>query len=250
MIQYKLIKVYPEHTLGEIHCADKSTKWYGTIFYDAYPEFWKRVEEVDYEILSFYSGHSDDKMAYIFKKTRNGLYSKGSGDCDLYHALKYWNIHSVKRLSDGEVFTIGDLIDFGDFGNKGFHPIDKIEVDYFDKTRVTAWDGAYGKGAINKWEKASKKTPLFTTEDGVEIFEGDKFYYPNIHIWKTIISEADKRVLIFIRLNKYKPFSTKEKSEEYILLNKPCLSVNEIIAVIPGFNFHKEILIAKAKSKL
>jgi len=241
MIQYKLIKVYPEHTLGEIHCADKSTKWYGTIFYDAYPEFWKRVEEVDYEILTVTPSEKNlnntNKEAVITFKMCN-------------KDLQMWNIHSVKRLSDGEVFTIGDLIDFGDFGNKGFRPIGKIEVDYFDKTRVTAWDGAYGKGAINKWGKASKKTPLFTTEDGVEIFEGDKFYYPNIHIWKTIISEADKRVLIFIRLNKYKPFSTKEKSEEYILLNKPCLSVNEIIAVIPGFNFHKEILIAKAKSKL
>jgi len=262
MIQYKLIQEYPgSPKLGTIDWyktdefgPSSNSIWQGTNFYDAHPKYWQKVEEVDYEIISlkltggeiitFKNGKcihrtDDQSVDYTFNldKCMSNLSS-----------TEY--IHSVKRLSDGEVFTIGDLIDFGDFGNKGFRPIGKIEVDYFDKTRVTAWDGAYGKGAINKWEKASKKTPLFTTEDGVEIFEGDKFYYPNIHIWKTIISEADKRVLIFIRLNKYKPFSTKEKSEEYILLNKPCLSVNEIIAVIPGFNFHKEILIAKAKSKL
>lgn len=244
MIQYKLIEEYPDSPkIGTIHTSGIGIckEWKGINFYDANPKYWQKVEEVDYEILTVTPSEKNlnntNKEAVITFKMCN-------------KDLQMWNIHSVKRLSDGEVFTIGDEIDFGDFGNKGFRPIGKIEVDYFDKTRVTAWDGAYGKGAINKWEKASKKTPLFTTEDGVEIFEGDKFYYPNIHIWKTIISEADKRVLIFIRLNKYKPFSTKEKSEEYILLNKPCLSVNEIIAVIPGFNFHKEILIAKAKSKL
>lgn len=247
-MKYTLIQTYPGYEiLGETHCSENKTpEWKGTNFYDAHPKYWQKVEEVDYEITAV-------KYATEIRFLDKGFYRifKDGVGFELDYLLKNGGtIHSVKRLSDGEVFTIGDLIDFGDFGNKGFQPIDKIEVDYFDKTRVTAWDGAYGKGAINKWEKASKKTPLFTTEDGVEIFEGDKFYYPNIHIWKTIISEADKRVLIFIRLNKYKPFSTKEKSEEYILLNKPCLSVNEIIAVIPGFNFHKEILIAKSKSKL
>jgi hypothetical protein len=49
MIQYKLIKRYPGHLiLGETHCSDKSTHWYGTIFYDAYPDFWQKLEELDY----------------------------------------------------------------------------------------------------------------------------------------------------------------------------------------------------------
>jgi len=229
MIQYKLIKVYPEHTLGEIHCADKSTKWYGTIFYDAYPEFWKKVEEVDYEILTVTPSEKNlnntNKEAVITFKMCN-------------KDLQMWNIHSVKRLSDGEVFTIGDTI--ANMCNSE----QKIKELYINKEgKMCVYTSTTCRFTIGNIKKV--KTPLFTTEDGVDIFEGDKFCLVQIS------------TLTILEKGRYKPnmkdwicFSTKEKAEEYILLNKPCLSVNEIIAVIPVFKFHKEILIAKAKSKL
>jgi len=56
MIQYKLIKEYPESPiLGTIHwfeCDEFSNKssrvWKGTLFYDTNPEFWQKVEALDY----------------------------------------------------------------------------------------------------------------------------------------------------------------------------------------------------------
>lgn len=215
MIQYKLIKEYPGHNLGETHCSDKSTKWYGTNFYDAYPDFWQKVEEVDYEIIDF-----DLRRQSLFGRRPPLI------------------ILSVKRLSDGEVFKIGDLIDFGDFGNKGFQPIDKIEIDCFDKTRITAWNSAYGLG-LEKWKKIPAKTPLFTTEDGVNIFEGDDFFYVNSNFYDVSSIKADETINHHVKqADKYKTFFYKEKSEEYIWLNKPCLSAQDLIDV---FNKDQQI---------
>ena len=110
MTQYKLIKIYPGHALGEIHTADKSTKWYGTNFYNAYPEFWKKVDN-----------------------------------------------------------------------------------------------------------------PLFITEDGVKGYEGDTYWFTTeqFTINKDIAFKNGYRI--------GKCFSTLEKLEEYILFNKPILSLNDIL---------------------
>ena len=229
MTQYRLIQEYPGHSLGEIHTADKGTKWYGTIFYNANPKFWQKVEEVDYEILSFYSGHSDDKMAYIFKKTRNGLYSKGTGDCDLDHALKYWNIHSVKRLSDGEVFTIGDEYSndaAGIYTKELIHHIDIVD----NECRVYAVEDS-GYYPIKYIDKIPKKTPLFATEDGVSIFKGDRFSVVQPNTFQ-ILNECRYPLTAPA---KWVCFSTEEKAKEYILLNKPCLSLNDFLSVFGSF---------------
>lgn len=58
--------------------------------------------KIDWEIVEIYFGDLKSKDAlsiYDFKV-------KGSR-----HA--HWNIHSVRRLSDGEVFTVGDLVEDG-----------------------------------------------------------------------------------------------------------------------------------------
>ena len=70
------------------------------------------------------------------------------------------------------------------------------------------------------WEEVIDK-PLFTTEDGVDIYEGDRIY--------CIFS--DFSIGFTGKLN-FKPttlcFSSKERAEEYILMNKPCLSINDV----------------------
>jgi len=224
MIKYKLIKEYPgSHPKGSVSKLD----------YSNYPDFWQKVEELDYEILSFKninSGslvdlHSNNLYCCKESDTYKGIGVETKEDCMSKESLC---IHSVRRLSDGEVFTIGDSIDFEDFGNKGNQPIEKIEIDYFDNTRITAWDGPYGIG-ISKWKNQSIKNPLFTTEDGVDIFEGDDFFFPNTHVWVISKTKADTKMIHHvIEVNKYKTFSNKEKAEEYLLLNKPCLSIQEV----------------------
>lgn len=72
---------------------------------------------------------------------------------------------------------------------------------------------------------AIKSEVLFRSEDGVDIFEGDKTCW--INNW-TVTNFADWK-----RNNNKKElhFSTKEAAEEYILMNKPQYSLNDIIEV-------------------
>ena len=78
--------------------------------------------------------------------------------------------------------------------------------------------------AAKKYIKQRKSKPLFTTEDGVPIYEDNIVY----------MVEKDTFV-ISSRCNAngqstfyYWYFSTKEKAEEYIIKHKPCLSFQEI----------------------
>lgn len=97
------------------------------------------------------------------------------------------------------------------------------------------------------------KKPLFTTKDGVEVFEGDKYYFiqgNNFDLEDTTAID-----------NKYlnprgfvKRFSTKQAAEDYILMNKPCLSMKEVLncreAWFRSTMSTKDELLKLVKSKL
>ena len=89
------------------------------------------------------------------------------------------------------------------------------------------------------WELIIEKCVLFTTEDGVDIFEGEKYW----HIWKDkpaegqIInhpyystahkldsSESYSENAVF--------FSTDKKAEEYVDNNKPLYSIQQILDIL------------------
>ena len=77
-------------------------------------------------------------------------------------------------------------------------------------------------------EKDKVKQPLFKTEDGVDIFKGDEYFYTT-DLFVCVKSKAEKYSTTGIASTGiWKDFSTKEKAEEYILMNKPCLSLNEV----------------------
>lgn len=71
-------------------------------------------------------------------------------------------------------------------------------------------------------KNAVKSKILFRTEDDVDIFEGDRVY-----------SVTPNFCIGYSGSLKYKPiqlcFSTKEAVEEYILMNKPSLSINDVM---------------------
>jgi len=265
MIRYKLIKKYPlSPELGTI-VQSKNEFPFDEYFSNGhlrmklselinFPENWQKVEELDYEILSIITSNFVvlPKNNIQFKEYIECALEFGCSDIKNTITGEIWSINSVKRLSDGEVFTIGDLIDFGNFENKGSQPIEKFEIDYFDKRRITAYNSAYGLG-FEIWKKVPTKTPLFTSEDGVEIFEGDDFFYPNTHVWVVSKIKADAKMIHYvIEVNKYKTFSSEEKAEEYILMNKPCLSLNETKKLFKTSSILKfeQKLIELVKSKL
>ena len=203
-----------------------------------YPEFWELVVEKDYEIL--------------FVITNNNKFIEKVYNQDAT-IEPYWKIHSVKRLSDGEIFTIGDIVKCEDCKGK----ITSLEI-YDNDIYLNGIDNKMPFGytlcnTLDCFEIPQKvKQPLFTTEDGVDIFEGDNIYWVNINTFEKVncnkynddLGEISIKSLLSKKYEcKAIAFSTKEKAEEYILLNKPCLSVNDIKNTFPRiFDKEKELI--------
>ena len=195
------------------------------------PEFWEEVVEKDYEILSIIgtNKHPLPKTTLylkdVYKKDFTGHLNDES-NC--------WQIHSVKRLSDSEIFTIGDKAKT--ITSDGTHVINSFEIGQKQINRSTTegvdriWIN-WGNDEEDNWLESIEsieriREPLFTTEDGVDIFERDSFYYIGdaFNVCSTkCLYEGDGDFI------KSKKFSTKEKAEEFIILNKPYLSINDVI---------------------
>lgn len=212
-MKYKLIKEHPGIDLEEGDCI--SGCYYLTsnmkIAIDVrnFPKYWEKVIEKDYKIIDFTSPHGP-----ILVK---GKYEPG------------YKIHSVKRLSDGEIFTIGDKIrhTFGEI-----FIINSFDIGILGDLKLSI------NGKQCALYNAHHYKPLFTTEDGLDIFKhdnvwwvavneehdtpsGDKTWSFNKFLWKGIPTTSKN----------YKCFSTQEAVEEYILMNKPCLSINDCLKI-------------------
>jgi len=244
MNTYKLKKVYPGlpkdweigievglgcRTYGYSPCNGKYTNWYiNNDIIENNPEFWEKVVEKDYEVLSYIK---KDNSAITTKRENgfflNSMFKDSHGVYSDYQLLNTWNIYSVKRLSDGEIFTVGDKIDCkGWFGNIIKFEIINNELKIFQQQHINS--SKYKPLLIQDLIKV--KQPLFKTEDGKEIYEGDntfgideKYQFLKFNGWVWKKNESPNKL--------HKHFSTKEKAEEYIIMNKPCLSINDVLSV-------------------
>lgn len=223
-MKYKLIKEYPGspklNTKVFLELENNYTtnlindfNLYPINLIENYPEFWEKVVEKDYKILSLARFCS-------IKPTITDVSDYGDGYIEALLKCDKARVHSVKRLSDSEVFTIGDNTNHG-----------KILNIYFGENITFHCD----KDDEDPWLEDLKhiKQPLFTTEDGVDIFEGDDFYYVKFIQYNMTMGKPFEIVKGNHPTFKYEPqfekyFSTKETAEEYILMNKPCLSLNDI----------------------
>lgn len=137
-------------------------------------------------------------------------------------------IHSVKRR-DGEVFTIGDLhkstVSF-----RSHWPPCKITgfVIHSDGDMIVDND-ANSRNPLRQIEKV--KEPILITESGEPIYEGNEYWYVhtdtgNKLTWQTFkCSHANK----WDHQETVKIFSTERAVEEWIIWNRPCLSLKEAI---------------------
>ena len=252
MKKYKLIKEYPGSPKLNSIWEYEGNVWSDCNHFTSpiinpenYPEFWEKVVEKDYEILSFIATKWCKGDRYLTIRKPDEDYTvydflyKGacvqSGD---------YQIHSIKRLSDGEIFTIGDEI-----GVSGFSfPIVSFKIHDEENTILVSYRDKNGSGLYNTRLKNIQKVkkPLFTTEDGVDIFEGDKYYKIVNKTFQLLVMEnASKGESL-----KSKIFSTKEKAEEYILLIKPWLSFQDVLDVSQFNCFNFEELKDLVKSKI
>ncbi len=126
-------------------------------------------------------------------------------------------IHKIKRLSDNEVFTIGDMITGATYST----PREIQEFILVHGELEIKQKGGYTK--IEYVQKA--KSVLFTTEDGVDVYEGDKVY--------TVLKDASRSFIDRIdacgrKSSKLVYFSTREAAEKWIDDNKPIYSKKQI----------------------
>jgi hypothetical protein len=157
---------------------------------------------------------------------------------------EYVKIHSVRRLSDGEVFTVGGPVSYGKNGIIRRFRVDEqgymfCEVEFNqlvsqDNVPLSALDAV--------------KQPLFKTEDGVDVYEGMKCWFVRDDLSYGV---ADAHGCKMWGADRIKYFSTKEAADEYVLMNKPCLSVADITKEFTNlFDNSKKRLKELAQSKL
>lgn len=224
MKKYKLIKEYPGSVpIGSIvnngifSQYKHKSGYFETLNCSNYLEYWEEIKEKEYEILSFI------KKTTIYYKHPEVGYTEVKGEYlgwlneNNYHENNF-EIYSVKRLSDQEIFTIDDSIN-QTLVIEGFTLVnDEIKINLSSIFKDIIVD-------LNSISKTKQK--LFTTKDGVDIYEGDIFYLvmSNFAIVKINTKVINSKEMYD------NTFSTKEKAEEYIILNKPCLSYKEIFEI-------------------
>ena len=214
MKKFKLIKEYPASpklgfVVSERHCGlyhnIETGNMYSSQMIESHPEFWEEVIEKDYEIL-------------------------------ISRVVPY-TILSVKRLSDGEVFTVGDLITGQSYADA--RVIEKIKIRYDGSIEL---EQKHGDTKLVYATKA--KQPLFITHDKKDIFAGDKVWWVNKKTFEFDYFVPTPSVTFFSDLNTY--FLTREEAKNYIERNKPRLSIEDCFKILQksflyGNGFEKEI---------
>lgn len=187
---------------------------------------WEEVVEKEYEILSLitntFFGITTSKIDIEIFEDSNPL------------TVNY-KIHSIKRLSDGEIFTIGDKVNMF----KGVAVIISFRI-LSNKEFVIDFDNKCSVISIKNITKV--KQPLFSTEDGVGIFCGYSYWCVNTapHLWSIFEQVAKERT----SLNKgVLAFSTKELAEDYLLMNRPILSLKDVFNILdkPLYKNHSNL---------
>jgi len=179
---------------------------------------WEEVIEKDYRIIS------------ITTNTFMGLTYSGL-DIQAFEenctGTKNWSIHSIKNLKTDEIFTVEDETTKG--------KIIRIEICantfglYTDLHDY--WNG------LNTISKVKRK-PLFKTTDGVDMYVGDEYWFLT-----TMRGLVNLTVLPEHKPSEFKDnmkrFSTEKAGKDYLLMNTPCLSINEILDSITAKNAFK-----------
>lgn len=189
-------------------------------------KFWEDIT-TDYEILSVITTYSSYKPERVL--TIEEYFKRCPKATQIPNDLV--DIQSVKYLPTGEVFTIGDKArTIGKYPHKiksikiMQKQIDRTNYDGVNRIWLN-WENDAGGNWLESTEKV--KEAIFTTEDGVDIFENDVFYYIGDagNICETsCLFKGDGD------FSRFKVFAKKENAEEYIIMNKPCLSLNDLLA--------------------
>ena len=84
--------------------------------------------------------------------------------------------------------------------------------------------------SMNDFIESKTPKPILTTEDGVDIYDGDQLVWDTSDVhWDYL----DTTPAVYMpNLPNRKAWFNKKAAEEYILKNKPCLSIREVEDVL------------------
>lgn len=91
----------------------------------------------------------------------------------------------------------------------------------------------YPQDYPNFWAEIEK--PLFKTKDGNDISNGDTYFYV-LQDFVIIKDTARSNTRPSNGVNQLGDFKTREAAQEFILMNKPCLSIKDICPIIGKAN--------------
>jgi len=195
---------------------------------------WEEVIEKDYEIQSFISNAevcaAIPKGTIVIRRGEDFISGCIRDTEENLLLLPKWDIHSIKRLSDGEIFTVGDKIDGATYTDR---TLLFFSLDRYGKSLLIKQD--CGDSELN-WIKHSKPTPLFTTEDGVEIREGDDYYWVNPKTFNWSIRVPGNYLYNNPPTKRELQFSTKKAAQKYIDDNKPIYSKKQAIEMLKALD--------------
>ena len=185
---------------------------------------WEEIIPKEWEILSFVD--RGRVLSVVDNIAFNGK---------LLECLSNYPIRSVKRLSDGVIFTLGDII-----LNGSNYVISSITVE--DNEALLWVEDDYCSLSI---ECAKKVELLHTTKDGYKINTGDKYFIvENFRIREVVGGTFTKSKWDDFR------FKGRENAENWILYNKPCLSLNDVMQRFTVRNINCDELEELIKTRL
>lgn len=187
----------------------------------------------------------------IYQKTTSGEWCSTDGrSCFSDESIKdpksLCKIYSVKRLLDEHVFYLEEKVT----ANSGC----ELTISKFEETgdkRIRVYTYEYGYWFLDDIKKVVKV--LFTTEDGVEVINGD-LCVCSVGRSTYEISQSRADIIQKGHHDHYLYFSSWPKAQEYVLMNKPLISIHDLKTNVINHSVYKEnyveLLMNIAKEKL
>ncbi len=178
------------------------------------PDYWEEVVEKDYEILGVLHLKTDTTFTLL-----EGQAVWGS-DVDIIQ---------IRRPSDGEVFNLGDVVT----SELIYWTNATIESFSTEGNQASVKYSTDGRQFVTEYlRNIKKRLPVITTTDGVFLYEGDTWYGLHEFSKEGIITRTTRESDPKGRYENLTIFSTKEAAEEYVLMNKPCLSIQDVDNIV------------------
>ena len=173
-----------------------------------YEEFWEEI-----------------KSNYILVKviSKTGIIENGNNCLSTLQELitgphSVWRIYSVKRISDGVIFSLGDDVYENTNSEKYKWIITEFSLD----------GGKCFSCGLNIDNIMHKQIPLYKTELGFEIFSGDTVWRVNKNMGSFFIDSIVLETILDINNYEYVYFTKIQDAKDYVIDNKICLSYKDI----------------------